>query len=113
MVDTRASNISTAGWGQFLAYQKAVDNLATIDKTTTGSVNVQFGIGSIPSVGSIIVQSPVGTIQFHIVKADTPFLLCLVDMNTLQVFYNNVKNVIVTPTTTFPATLQFGHAFIL
>jgi hypothetical protein len=113
MVDTGASNISTAGWGQFLAYQRAVDADATIDDTTAGSVNVQFGIGSTPLVGSLTVRSPVGNVEFHIVKADTPFLLCLADMNALQVYYNNVKNIMVTPSTTIPVTLQFGHPFVL
>ena len=113
MVDTGASKVSTAGWGQYLAYQRSVDANATIDDTTAGSVNVQFGIGSTPSVGSLTVTSPVGTVEFHIVKADTPFLLCLADMNALQVYYNNVKNIMVTPSTTIPVTLQFGHPFVL
>jgi hypothetical protein len=34
-------------------------------------------------------------------------------MNALQVYYNNVKNIMVTPSTTIPVTLQFGHPFVL
>ena len=45
----------------------------TIDTTKAGAVNVQFGIGSTASIGSIIVE------------ADTPFLFCLKDMDTLGV----------------------------
>jgi hypothetical protein len=113
MVDTGASKVSTAGWGQYLAYKKAVDMDATIDDSTAGAINVQFGIGSTPSVGSLTVNSPVGIVEFHIVKADTPFLLCLSDMDNLQVYYNNLKNVIVMPSMTVPVTRQFGHPFVL
>ncbi len=84
-----------------------------IDESTAGAVNVQFGIGSTSSVGSITVYSPVGTVAFHVVKADTPFLLSLADMDSLKVYYNNLKNVLVTPTSTIPVIRQFGHPFVL
>jgi len=48
-----------------------------------GIVSVQFGIGSISSIGSIKVDTLIGTVEFHIVKVDTPFLLCLADMDNL------------------------------
>lgn len=113
MVDTGASKSSTAGWGQYLAYQQAVDATASIDSNTAGAINVQFGIGSTPSIGSLTISTPVGIIEFHIVEADTPFLLCLADLDTLQAYYNNLKNVVVTPTKTVPVVRQFGHPFIL
>ena len=33
------------------------------------------------------------------VKADTPFLLCLADMDRLQVYYNNVMDTLIGPVT--------------
>jgi len=33
-----------------------------------------------------------------IMEADTPFLLCLADIDILKVYYNNLKNVLVTLT---------------
>jgi len=83
MIDTGASKRSTAGWGQYLAYQKTHNNNTTINTTTAGAINVQFGIGSTSSVGSIMINTLVGAIEFHLVKADTPFLLCLADIDTL------------------------------
>src|SRR5436190_6747401 len=112
MVDTGASRISTAGWGQYLAYQK-LNSTTKLDTSTAGSANVQFGIGNTPSVGSLLINTPVGRIDFHIVKADTPFLLCLADMDALQIYYNNLTNTVVTPTSTIPVVRQFGHPFIL
>jgi hypothetical protein len=102
MIDTGASKLSTVGWGQYQAYKGTIDNNTVIDESTAGAVNVQFGIGSTSSVGSITVYSPVGTVAFHVVKADTPFLLSLADMDSLKVYYNNLKNVLVTPTSTIP-----------
>jgi hypothetical protein len=115
MIDTGASKRSTAGYGQYLAYKKVCDTTVdtTIDTTEAGAVNVQFGIGSTPSIGSIVVDMPVGRAEFHIVKADTPFLLCLKDMDTLGVYYNNLTDLLVTPSATVPVIRQFGNPFIL
>jgi hypothetical protein len=96
MIDTGASKKSTAGYGQYLAYKK-VNNI-TINTTKAGTINVQFGISSIPSIGSITIDIPIGRIEFHIIEANTLFLLCLADMDSLGVFYNNLMNILVTLT---------------
>src|SRR6266516_285391 len=111
MIDTGASKISTAGYGQYLAYKRI--NNATVDTTNAGAINVQFGIGSTSSIGSVMVNTPVGSIEFHIVKADTPFLLCLADMDALEVYYNNLRNVLIAPTKSVPVFRRFGHPFLL
>ena len=49
----------------------------------TGAVNVQFGIGSTVSIGSVTVKTLIGLVDFYVVKADTPFLLCLADIDRL------------------------------
>jgi hypothetical protein len=81
MINTGALRQLTAGWGQYLAYQKVQNILINI--ITTGVINVQFGIGFTTSVGLITVNTPVGAIEFHLVKANTLFLLCLADIITL------------------------------
>ena len=111
MIDTGASKRSTAGYGQYLAYRKTHNTV--IDTLKAGAINVQFGIGSTSSIGSVTVNTPVGNVEFHIVKADTPFLLCLADMDVLKVYYNNLKNVLVTPTKSVPVVRRFGHPFLL
>jgi hypothetical protein len=111
MVNTGASKNSTAGYSQYLAYRKL--NGDNIDTTKAGAINVQFGIGSTASIGSIQAKTPIGTVEFHIVKADTPFLLYFVDIDTLQVYYNNLQNVLVTPSGPVPVVRRFGHPFLL
>jgi hypothetical protein len=112
MIDTGASKRSTAGHGQFLAFQR-LDNNVRLNTTTQGMVNVQFGIRSTSSMGSAKVTTPIGTIEFHIVDVDTPFLLCLADMDHLQVYFNNLKNLLITPCNKVPVVHRFGNPFLL
>ena len=81
IIDTRASKHFTAGYSQFLTLQK-IDKVQ-LNKSIKGTVSVQFGIGSTSSIGFIKVAMPIGTVEFHVVKIDTPFLLCLADMDNL------------------------------
>ena len=111
VIDTGASRRSTGGFGQYLTYKKT--HPVKLDTTKAGMVNVQFGIGSVTSIGSITIPTPIGVVEFHIVKADTPFLLCLHDMDTLQAQFLNLTNKIVTPKGSVPVVRRFGHAFIL
>ena len=65
----------------------------------TGAVNVQFGIGLTTLIRLVAVKTPIGLVNFHIVKVDTPFLLYLADMDRLQVYYNNVLDTLIGPVT--------------
>ena len=112
MIDTGASQRSTAGYGQFVAFQR-LDPSVQLNTTTQGMVNVQFGIGSTSSIGSAKIVTPIVTIEFHIVKVDTPFLLCLADMDHLQVYFNNLKNLLITPRNAVPVVRRFSHPFLL
>jgi len=49
----------------------------------TGAVNVQFGISLTTLIRLVTVKTPISLVNFHIVKANTPFLLCLADMDRL------------------------------
>jgi len=49
----------------------------------TGAINVQFGISLTVLIKLVIVKTLIGLVNFYIVKADTPFLLCLTDMDRL------------------------------
>ena len=113
MIDTGASQRSTVGYDQYLAYTTTIAADALMDKTTEGDVNIKFGIGSTSSIGSIVVHSPVGTVEFYIIQADTPFLLSLADMDRLQIQFLNLKNVLQTTQGDIPVVRRFGHAFLL
>ena len=83
MINTGAFKKSTAGYGQYLVYKATINNNTDIDTTQTRAVNVQFGIGLTVLIGLVTVKTPIGLVDFHIVKADTSFLLCLADIDRL------------------------------
>jgi hypothetical protein len=114
MIDSGAFTRSTVSYGQFLAYQKDnKDDL--IDTIKAGAVNVQFGIESTPSLGSITIDTLIGLVEFHVVKADTSFLLSLADMDRLKVYFNNVENILfmITKNRGLSVIRRFGHGFLL
>ena len=74
---------------------------------------MQFGIGSVPTIGSLMVSTLVGVVEFHIVHADVPFLLSLADLDALKSYFNNVTNKLVAPNISVLVVRQFGHPFLL
>ena len=57
------------------------------------SANFIFEIDNITFIGSVILDTPMGSIIFHIVPVNTPFLLCLADIDKLEAFFsNNITN---------------------
>src|SRR5450432_2959538 len=112
VIDTGASKYSTAGFAQLQAFQN-IDNTVRLDNTTKGKVNIQFGISSTSSIGSTFVNTPIGQVEFHIMLCKTPFLLSLADMDALNVYFNNLTNVLVTPQGNVPVVRRFGHSFLL
>ena len=84
IVDIGASKKSTASYSQFRALQWS--NLAMeleLNTSIKGQVIVQFRIRSTSSIGTVDVHTLIGEVQFHIINANTPFLLYLVDMDKL------------------------------
>jgi hypothetical protein len=65
----------------------------------TGAINVQFGISLTALIRLVKVKTLISLVNFYIVKADTPFLLYLVDIDRLQVYYNNVTDTLIGPIT--------------
>ena len=49
----------------------------------TKAINIQFSIGLTALIKLITVKTLIGLVNFYIVKADTPFLLCFVDIDRL------------------------------
>lgn len=109
MIDTGTSQISTAGYEQYLALDKNLKT--TLTSSTISTINVQFGIGSIPSFGSINLNTPVGLVVFYVVKVKNPFILCLKDMDSLGVYFKNFQNMLIQNENCIPAIRKFGHAF--
>ena len=54
-----------------------------IDITQTGAVNVQFGMSLTVLIRLVKVKTLISLVNFYVIKVDTPFLLCLIDINRL------------------------------
>ena len=93
MIDTDASKYSTVDYGQYFAYKAIYD--VNIDFFKTETIYVQFDIEFISFTRFIAIAIFIDQVEFHIMKADTSFLLCLIDLNRLKVYFNNVENVLV------------------
>ena len=117
VIDIDASKYSIASYGQYLAY-KAINDDATINFIKAEVIYVQFDIGFISSIRSIDIAIFIDRVEFHIVKADTSFLLCLADLDRLKVYFNNVQNTLVSENKqgdkqAFSIIRRFGHPFLL
>jgi hypothetical protein len=104
IINIGASKKSIIGYRQYLTYKNTTINNIDIDTMQIGAVNVQFGIGLAALIGLVIVKTPIGPVDFYVIKADTPFLLCLANIDKLQVYYNNIINALIGPALTLPIT---------
>jgi hypothetical protein len=75
---------------QFTALQRLNDSIQ-LDKSIVES-KIQFDIDSISIMSTIELNTSLKQLIFHIVKINTSFLLCLVDLNRLEVYFNNLTN---------------------
>jgi hypothetical protein len=58
---------------------------------------------------------PISKTEFHIVEVNILFLLCLADMDWLQVYFNNLDNILVSRDgkVSVPVARHFKHLFLL
>lgn len=112
MINIGASKQSTNGYEQYLANKKNITSIL-INKIKARAVNIEYGISFTSCIGSFLLDTPIGIIEFHIVEAKTPFLLCYEDMDKLYVYFNNLRNVLITSTKLVLVICCFGHLFLL
>jgi hypothetical protein len=91
LIDTGAHGPSTVGLPQAKAYIR--ENGGSID-IIHGDVKAIFGISTTTSVGSLVVDIPIGTTTFYVVntKPPTPFLLTIDDIDQAGIYYNNITD---------------------
>lgn len=94
LIDTSTATRSTSGIGQLKALQKII-SLVKLDKTIAESVNFIFEIRNTSSIDTVNLGTPIGIIIFHIIRINTPFLLCLTDIDKLGTYFNNLTNKVV------------------
>ena len=83
IINIGASKKSTVGYRQYLIYKTTINNSTDINTMQTGAINVQFGISLTILIRLVKVKTLISLVNFYIVKSDTPFLLCLTDIDRL------------------------------
>ena len=113
MIDTEISRYSTIDYGQFLAYNKIIE--IVINSAKTEIIHVQFNIESISFIKSIIITIFINQVEFHVIRVDTFFLLYLADFDWLNVYYNNINDILIQvhKQLTISVICRFGRPFLL
>lgn len=65
------------------------------NKAKAGAINIYFGISSNFSIRLLLLNIPIGFIEFYIVKADICFGLYVKNMDKLNIYFNNFENVLI------------------
>jgi hypothetical protein len=65
------------------------------------------------SIDTANIHISIDEVQFYIVNANTSFLLCLADIDKLQIYYNNIQDILVTCTREVSVVRHFRHVFLL
>ena len=111
MIDTKISRYSTIDYEQFLTYSKIIETVINLAKTK--AVHVQFDIESISFIKFIIITISIGQAKFHVVKIDTFFLLCLTDLDRLNIYYNNINDTLIQKKSIIFVIRRFEHFFLI
>ena len=111
MINTEALKRLIVSYRQYLIYKKTYNTVINTLKAST--INIQFSISSTSFIGFVTVNILISNIKFYIIKANIPFLLYLIDINTIKVYYNNLKNILITLTKLVLVVCQFSYPFLL
>jgi hypothetical protein len=86
------------------------DPTVTIDISTAGKASIKFGKGSVTaSVGTAQVSTEIGKINFEVLEAPTPFLLCRADIDRLNIYFNNTTDKLIQGENRTPVIRKWGH----
>jgi hypothetical protein len=81
-----------------------------INKSTAGRHCVCFSNNpECLLLGDVKVDTPFSVIYFTVMLTNTPFLLCLADIDRYRIYFNNVDNVIVHKLQEYPIVRKWGH----
>ena len=87
--------MSTVSREQYLALTRE-DPAVIMDISTAGKASIKFSKGNVTtSIGTVQVSTEIGKIDFKVLEAPTPFLLCLADIDRLKVYFNNITDKLV------------------
>jgi hypothetical protein len=93
LIDHDAADYSFENIEQFTTLQRISKTLLILNKKRI--ISFKFDIDEISFIDTVNLKISVDVITFHIVFVHTSFLLCLVDMNRLRLYFNNLTNMLI------------------
>ncbi len=93
LIDHDAADYSFESIEQFTILQRISKTSLILNKKRI--ISFRFDIDEISSIDTVDLKISVDVITFHIVLVHTSFLLCLVDMNRLRFYFNNLTNMFI------------------
>jgi hypothetical protein len=109
MPDTSAAGIFTADEPWVKVLQLKFPNI-TINSFIAGH-KMKFGNNPKSTFfGTIAVETPFRMIHFAVMLINTPFLLCLADINRCGVYFNNINNILMHNGKKQPIVCKWGHS---
>ncbi len=93
LIDHDAANFSSKNIEQFTILQRISKTTLILNKKRITSF--KFDIDEILFIDIVNLNTLVDVITFHIVFVQISFLLCLVDMNRLRLYFNNLINMLI------------------
>jgi hypothetical protein len=109
MPDTGAAGISTADKPQVKALQLKFPDV-TMDSSTAGHKMKFSNNPESTFLGTIAVKTPFRTIHFAVMPINTPFLLCLADINRCGVYLNNINNILMHNGKKYPLVRKWEYS---
>jgi hypothetical protein len=93
LIDHDAADHSFENIEQFTILQRISNTFLILNKKRI--IFFKFDIDEISFIDTVDLKIFVDVITFHIVLVHTSFLLCLVDMNRLRFYFNNLTNMFI------------------
>ena len=91
LINSKATIRSTKNIEQFKTLQN-IDNLFKFNSNAAEFANFVFDMNTTTSIDSIDLKISIETIIFHIIQVNTSFLLCLIDFDKTEIYFNNLTN---------------------
>ena len=112
MPETGASGTLIVEEPQFRAL-RLLDPSITFDESIEGYHRIIFDKGETVSLGTARVDTTIGMIEFQILPTNTPFSLCIKNIDNLYVKSDNIQNVLIKDNGEIvPTVRKWGHPWI-
>jgi hypothetical protein len=93
LIDHDVADFSSEDIEQFTILQRINNTILFVNKNKI--ISFKFDIDETSFIDTINLNTSIDVIMFHIVLVHTSFLLCLVDMNRLRFYFNNLISMLI------------------